>query len=323
LLEDRSLPSAVSFVYQIDDPTNQFTRFPLLRTDLEASGQILSGLLDGRGTLDVIVKPNNSIPRSDGSTVGVVYAGTSAGRAIYRSAALQEALTGVNPNGTGPVIELDFNTQSYLPTVWFDPSGAARTGTVPAGKTDFLSVALHETLHALGFQGYRAIDGPAYGTLPADHESDFDSLTYFGVGPNAGVLFFGGPHAIALYGAPVPLTSVGPSAPLTSQNFFHVGNPSGGPGAQLVSDLMNGMEFDYGTRYTVTPLDLAILADLGWAMHGTLTDPAPAPAAAPALAAAPPAAPHRKHRPRRPAHPVHHAPVLRHPHVPAARSHRP
>jgi hypothetical protein len=310
VLEERSLLSGVPFVYQFDDPGHQFDAFPLLRPNLVAAGQILSGLLDSRAPLDVVVRPNNNIPRSDGSTVGVVFAGDVAGRAVYRSAALQEALTGVNPNGSGPVIELDFNTQTYLPQVWFDPSGAARTGTVPPppGQTDFLSVAMHETLHALGFQGYRAIDGPGYGTLPADHESDFDAFTAFGSGADGGLLFFRGAHAVALYGGPVPLTTVGPSAALTSQNFYHIGNPAGGPGAELLPDLMNGMEFHYGTRYTVSSLDLAILADLGWPMHGTLADPVSL--TAPPNLPAPPAAPRRKHHVRRPAHRGHH------PHLP-------
>jgi hypothetical protein len=312
-LEERDLPSGITFQYVLADPNHEFAAFPLLRQDLQAAGQILSGLLDGQGTLQVLVRANDGIPRSDGSTVGVAFAGTDgSGRSVYRSAALAEVLTGVNPNGGGPVIELDFNARDYLPHVWFDPSGAARTGAVPAGKTDFISVALHETLHALGFQGYRAIDGPAYGTLPADHESDFDALTAFGAGGSPGTLYFQGSQASALYGGPVPLTSVGPSDPLTSQNFYHVGNPAGGPGSELLGDIMNGMEFTNGTRYTVSPLDLAILADLGWSVHG-MTPPPAQPVIVPAAPPAPPA--HHKHHVHRPAH--------RPRHTPPKQSHRP
>jgi hypothetical protein len=67
------------------------------------------------------------------------------------------------------------------------------------------------------------------------------------------------------------LTSVGPNDPLSSQNFDHLGNPAGRPGANLIGDIMNGMVFEYGTRYTVGPLDLAVLADLGWALNGSGT----------------------------------------------------
>src|SRR5262249_51240652 len=106
LLEARSLLSGAPFVFHLDDPGHQFDAFPLLLPDLQAAGQILSGLLDSRAPLDVVVRPNNSITRSSGGTVGVVFVGNVAGRNVYRSAALEEALTGVNPNGGGPVIEL-------------------------------------------------------------------------------------------------------------------------------------------------------------------------------------------------------------------------
>jgi hypothetical protein len=271
-LEDRDLLSGIPFQFIYDDPGHQFDAFPLLRSDLSAAGQILWRMLAGRGTLQVLVRPNNSIPRSSGSTVGIVPVGRSGGMIVYQSAALAEARTGVDPNGKGaPEIELDFNTQTYLPQAWFDPTGSARSGSVPRGQTDFISVALHEMLHGLGFQGFRAIDGPGYGTLPAGYESDFDAFSQFGTGGMANVLYFNGSRASALYGGPVPLTSVGPNDPLSSQNFDHLGNPAGRPGANLIGDIMNGMVFEYGTRYTVSPLDLAILADLGWALNGSGT----------------------------------------------------
>src|SRR5262249_20169375 len=145
-----------------------------------------------------------------------------------------------------------FNARDYLPTTWFDPSGAARTAAVPPGKIDFISAAMHETLHALGFQGYRTIDGPGCGGFAQPLRSTFDALTAFGTGGGPGVLSFVGPGAIARYGGPVPLTSVGPGHPLSTQNFYHVGNPPGRPGAGLLPDLMNGMVFEFGKRYGVS-----------------------------------------------------------------------
>jgi hypothetical protein len=314
-LEERELLAGIAFQYTLDDPGHLFAPYPLMPTDLAAVGQILSGLLAGRGTIQVVVRPDNSISRSEGSTLGVVLAGTQGGRSVYESAALAEAQTGIDPNGTGPEIAINLNTQSFLPHVWFDPSGAARTGTVPAGEADFISLALHETLHGLGFQGYRALSGSSYGQLPAGYESNFDALTSFGTGANAGTLFFTGGLASARYGGPVPLTSVGPSGPLAGQNFYHVGNPASHPGADLAGDLMNGMVFAYGTRYTVSPVDLAILADLGWDVPGITPPPPPAPVAppVPAVVPAPGHAPRRRH-PHRPAH---------HRHLRAARGPRP
>jgi hypothetical protein len=312
-LEDRALPSGLPFQYVLDDPGHQFDAFPLLTKDLQASGQILSGLLGGRGSLQVVVRPNNNIPRSEGSTVGIAYLRPDGGGGVYENAALAESQTGVNPNGTGPEIELDFNAQDFLAHAWFDPSGAARTGRVPAGRCDFISVALHETLHALAFQGYRTVRGPGYGSIPPGPESSFDALSSFGTGSQAGALYFRGSLASAVYGGPVPLTSVGPSDPLADQNFYHLGNPAGGPGAGLVGDIMNGMVFETGKRYTVSRLDLAVLADLGWAAHGFPTPPAvtlppgppPPPPAAVQIAAVPASLPpaHHRHHHRHPRHP--------------------
>jgi hypothetical protein len=277
-LEDRSLPSGITFQFTLNDPGNEFAAFPLLQTDLNAAGQILSGILNGRGTILVRVSADNSIPRSEGAPLGTVFVRNQGGRAVYETAALAEAQTGVDPLGAGqPEIDIDLNTQSYLPQAWFDPSGAARAGTVPSGKTDFISIILHEMTHGFGFTGWRAISGSSYGQLPAGYESAYDALTRFGTGGNPNVLYFDGPEAEAVYGGPVPLTSVGPSNALTSQNFYHVGNPAGLPGTDLVSDIMNGMVFYTGTRYTLGPLDQAMLADMGWSVHGAL------PAAVPLL----------------------------------------
>ncbi len=262
--EDRTLPSGISFQFTFDDPQHQFDAYPALAANLQAAGQILSALLQGRGSLEVRVRPDNSIPRSSGGTVAVTFVRHEGGFDVLENGPITEARTGVDPNGAEPDLDLAFNVRDYLPTVWFDPSGAARTALLPAGKLDFMSVALHETLHALGFQGYRTIDAPGYGGFAQPFENTYDALTAFGAGGDPGVLYFVGAGAAARYGGPVPLTSVGPGQLLTPQNFFHVGNPAGRPGADLAGDLLNGMVFEYGKRYGVGELDLAILADLGW-----------------------------------------------------------
>ena len=57
-----------------------------------------------------------------------------------------------------------------------------------------------------------------------------------------------------LYGGPVPVTF---------GNVAHIGNDSSRPGSDLIPDLMNGVVFFRGTRYDISPLDLAIVADTG------------------------------------------------------------
>src|SRR5262249_40293571 len=157
------------------------------------------------------------------------------------------------------------NTSTYLPSLFLDPSGAARTGTVPPTQTDFISVALHELTHALGFQGNRMISGPGYGTqFFFNTKSTYDIRTDFGTGGNPGVPYFTGPRAGSEYGGPVPFTSVGPADRLARQSFYPLGNPVGVPGSDLTPGLLNGVVFNLGARYAPGPLDLAILADLGW-----------------------------------------------------------
>ncbi len=151
---------------------------------------------------------------------------------------------------------ITLNQTTYLP-------GEA---TGPEGLNNMIYVLEHETLHGLGFTGYRTIVGADYGQILGTTESVYDSLTEFGAGGNPNILYFVGPRAEALYGGPVPLTTLGASD-TTGENFYHVGNPDGQPGSSLLGDLMNGLAFS-----DVPPgaMDLAILSDLGWGTVSTL-----------------------------------------------------
>jgi hypothetical protein len=164
------------------------------------------------------------------------------------------------------------NTETFLPNVFFDPSGR---GSVPPGQEDLISAALHELVHSLGFGGYRAISGSDYGEFIVEFpegqtlRSTFDELTEFDaqvfVDPP---LYFTGTNAVSIYGGEVPLTNLGPND-TSGENFYNLGNPEPGPGDDLLSDLMNGIVFQPGRRYELSELDLAMLADLGW----TIRDP--------------------------------------------------
>jgi hypothetical protein len=269
VLEDRSLPSGLAFRFIIADPNHEFAPYPLLKTDLVAAGHILSGLLGGKGTINVLVRPDDSIPGASGTCIGVTRVGQVGGRAIYENAPVTAARTGADPNGRrAPEMVINLNAQSYLKQgMWFDPSGAARTAAVPQGAVDFISVVLHELVHGCGFTGYRTVGGPADGQLPGGYESSFDVLTGWGAGGDPNMLYFVGATAMAVYGGPVPLTSQGPSAFLTSHNYYELGNPVGQPGANLIPDLENGVVFYYGARYSPSTLDLAMLQDIGWKVH--------------------------------------------------------
>ena len=68
--------------------------------------------------------------------------------------------------------------------------------------------------------------------------------------------FFVGPQAVKLWGKPIPLAR-------TNNNYHHVCETPTGRDALLKVDLMNGIVMQYGQRYYITLLDLAILHDCG------------------------------------------------------------
>jgi hypothetical protein len=114
---------------------------------------------------------------------------------------------------------------------------------VPAGKADFLSIAVHELAHTLGF----GIGGPW------DSWVNRDAL---------GNTTFSGPYSQAAYGGPVPLSP--------GQGHWASGT-RGRRAGQLVETAMDP-EIFIGDRKLLTELDFAGLYDVGWqeAMPGDL-----------------------------------------------------
>lgn len=108
---------------------------------------------------------------------------------------------------------------------FFDPTPATVTD-LPPNRPDFLSTANHELGHVLGF-----------GT----------AMAYFAYVSNT---TFTGPQAIATYGGPVPLIATG--------THFVSGLSSGGR-EPLLDPSRPG-----GVRSTATPIDVAVLVDLGY-----------------------------------------------------------
>jgi hypothetical protein len=216
----------------------------------QAAGQQWSNALKGNAsgadtTLQVLIKFNNNIPRATGRSFTSSFVSTTTGGLnIFEQGAAGKIRTGTDTNGTAPDIEFSFNTNYLLNELWFGGS----TADVPIKRTDATSVFLHEFGHAFAFNGFR---DPLTGALPAGNfASTFDAQSSFD-GTN---FFFNGPKATALYGGPIALTY---------GNIFHLGNSSPRPGSDLISDLMNGVQFERGRRYSISALDLAILEDVG------------------------------------------------------------
>jgi hypothetical protein len=167
---------------------------------------------------------------------------------VFQQGAVDAVLNGVH-NPSGPYDAVINIGTSYLTTELYFDSNPANVNSVPADQTDAESIFTHEFGHIFGFNGNR---NQLTGELLSNAESTFDAL----VSLVNNSPYFTGSNAENVYGGPVPLT-VG--------NIYHVGNASG-PGAELVTypaDLMNGVEFYRGTKYSISALDAAMAADLG------------------------------------------------------------
>ena len=237
-----------------DDPTASFAAY---YTDIErvtvAAGQTWgAGFQSFISGVDLMVRVGFSdIATAAGRSLTAAYIGTGTdGIDLYQQGAAHKLVSGLDVNGDAADIEINFGTGGYLQNeLWFDPTPALRLALVPNDRTDAMSVLLHEFGHALGFNGWR--DGST-GALPGNYQSTFDALVGAGTGVPGTPLYFSGANSAALYGAPLPLTW---------DAYGHLGNLASR--ADLIPDLMNGVVFYRGTRYTISALDLAVMQDLG------------------------------------------------------------
>jgi hypothetical protein len=235
------------FSTTFDDLAGKYSAFyAAIESNVAAAGGYWNQYFQGKGSLEVVIKFSNSGSTAQGRSLTTSLLRKNGTLDVYEQGAMAEIRTGIDPNGASPDIEINFNPDYLTNELWFDPNPSTRTTLVPTTKTDAVSVLMHELGHAFGFNGWR---DDTTGTLP-NYESTFDEQTIFD-GTN---FFFTGTKATALYGSAVPLTF---------GNITHLGNDSPRPGSNLIADLMNGVVFDRGTRYNISSLDLAILADTG------------------------------------------------------------
>lgn len=250
-----SAGAATSIDVSFDDANGTYASYYApIRANVASAGDewiALFGLQSTPTRLQVQVDFSPVLETATGASFAANLLGVVDGLSLYEQGAAYKLRTGIDSNGTAADIRIELGSAGYLQNeLWFDPTPAVRTADVPIDRTDARSIFLHEFGHAFGFNGWR--DGVT-GALPGAYESTFDKLTV--PCANAAPLFcFTGPHAEAVYGGQVPLTYGA---------AFHVGNPQPVAGADLLGDLMNGVEFDRGIRYGVSGLDLAILQDVG------------------------------------------------------------
>jgi len=211
---------------------------------LLAAGERWSDYLTGSGSIQILVQFQalgnpGPLASGGGGYNSNTQIGTEGGVPVWQSVAAYEIVTGTDTNGATQDITVTVNTDR-ITDFWFDPAPLLRTDPVPAGKSDFMTVALHELAHPLAFASFRNAAG-----VVGPQMTPFDRHIVVGGG-----FQFDGPAAVALYGGNLALHNT---------SFSHYGN-SGGPGADL-SLLLMATSFVTGTRRDISAIDIAIMED--------------------------------------------------------------
>jgi hypothetical protein len=254
LLVSLPAPAQVEFTVTFQDlPADVKPLEPLIKSNLIAAATAWADFVDAKPcNVEITFRLDRNAASGRGSGRSVVSTRLADekhtdGKLVSEQGWAAMMRTGKDPNGADkPDIEVIFEPD-YFKTIWWDPRPDLRTDPVPQNKLDSMSVLLHELGHALAFNGW--ID-PKTGQLPGNFISTYDRHVHFD-GTN---FSFTGPRAAKLWGGPVPLAK-------TRNNYHHVCETPTGREALLKPDLMNGIVMQYGQRYDITLLDLAILDD--------------------------------------------------------------
>lgn len=261
---------AVRFEFTYTRGADEWT--PQRRGVLEEAGRRLAAfiLVDAPRTLTYEVDSEGADPAHLASAVSP-FVSTATGPGLWPSVVQHELLTGEDLNGPDFDGRINWN--------WY-PSRSTWSiqQDQPAGTVDALSTAMHELMHTFGFtsvigapgqnaarrywspfaQFVGASDGERAITpdFRWNTDRDFDAIA----GGEDGGLFFFGPHAVAAYGAPVPIFS---SSPFISASHFADGFFVGAN-----ANLMNTYQRVGDGVRTLSVLDVAVLADLGYTVVG-------------------------------------------------------
>lgn len=242
--------AALTYTLTFDDPLSRGVGYySAIESHVSASLNQWGSFLNGSADLGIQVRITDEVERASGRSFTSGFMRNDGIADIFEQGMAYELRTGIDPNGSAPDVELQFNPDYLLDELWFDPNPAQRIAPIAASHTDAMSVFLHEFGHAIAFNGWEALAASA---TPNNFLSPWDEL----VTHDGEHTFFHGLSSENLYGGPIPVTN---------QNNFHIGNLSD-PGSDLIPDLMNGMLFYKETRYFISALDLAIISDLGVAV---------------------------------------------------------
>ncbi|MCF4130157.1 DUF4214 domain-containing protein [Methylobacterium sp. SyP6R] len=237
-----------SYTINLNDPQKRPEDASLL-TDTRAALDAWASYITGKGSVDVqlnLVSLAGGFLADAGPALELAVDRDGA-RTVTQSNVITELLTGLDVNGAAPDLTINVNAD-LLSSLYLNPAPSSG-GSVPRGKYDAVSILTHEIGHALGISGAR---DPATGALPANTETTWDRLV--ALQPD-GTAYFTGANAQAVYGGPVPVTTI-----KNGEQYYHLANSASDP---LSKDLMGGTGLAAGESRSISPLDLAILRDLG------------------------------------------------------------
>jgi hypothetical protein len=209
-----------------------------------------SNALAGNATANVQVSivEGTSSGRAQGGNGTSGFLGTFDGRDVFEPGVAYELRTGKELGRPDEDIHIDIE-KAYLLNQLFLDSTPETANDIPLLRVDALSVLVHEVGHGLGFIGYYD---------EADDTFDFGANTPYDtrIRQISGETYFEGPNVTAVFGGDLPLTD---------NNYTHYGNTSANPvgSSDPLTGLMNGVAYYTGYRYTISSLDLAVMADLG------------------------------------------------------------
>jgi hypothetical protein len=246
---------AVNYTLTVFDPTGALgSNASLLAKDIDYVMTYLGQYITFQKSLDlqIVVKPSSDNPfHTDGLLPSIPGWVTSGGQATL--AALVKGQTGVDPNGAVPdagftiYLGNDGTIKNYGSPVWFDPNPQLGTiPVVPSGSHDFISIAIHEVIHCLGFASWPEMSAP------------WNQHTIF----QGGAWYYSSPTIDSILGGRLPLD---PSE-YPGKAGDHIGNTSLSY-QPVTSDLMYQFGNYANNRWDIGQVDLLILKDLGWVVQ--------------------------------------------------------
>jgi collagen type I alpha len=241
--------------------------------DLSAAAQDWAQYITGHTTLRIqldIVSGSGSGAElaTGGATTNISNGATLDGRSLLLPSSLIALTTGSYVQGVTSDITVTFFAGN-LSELYVNPSPTPQpSGSVPGGKFDLVTVFRHELAHGFGFGGLTSSSGSL-----GSQETLFDHY----IQTVNGTVDFTGPNAEAAYGTllgtdvatPVPLTTLA-----NGEGYAHFANSNSDPNA---TDLMSGLGLPAATQRDISPMDLAVLQDVGEPVTAGVVPPAPVP----------------------------------------------